>query len=183
MLAKNLTRNELIEENKKLIDKIEADIGKIERVFGNETPSFLRENFKELLNKNNKPLEDLSTEKLRTFNRDLNYMKNLKSLSIEGVNNYNAVIEPMKNFYDTLSAEDKKKFNKIISSAYEYTNLLFDFKYTVIEYVTEQMNDGVDSSDILKELIENFTFAYDEMTPLGGTKEDLGKTFKTFLRF
>lgn len=175
-----LSYEELIKENQRLIRNLNVQSRKIERL-GERASQIATDKFKELKQKLPKDLTQLNEKELRTLNRDLRYIRSLKSSTEKGA------IEAEKNFGriqyfkdNAMDEDDWKDFWKIYERVGEgRENLMENFKYEVLETIVDLQIAGFNNEQIVK-LIRD-TFDKSQVMYLDATKFEKDKLFINLL--
>lgn len=175
-----LSYEDLIKEIQRLIRNLNAQSKKIDGL-GERASQFAVNKFKELKQKLPKNLKQLNEKELRTLNRDLKYIRSLKSATekgaIEAEKNYGKV-QYLKN--NVLTEEDINSIWNIYERISEgREGLMNNFKYEVLDTIIELQFAGFNNGEIVK-LIRN-TFDKSQVAYLKPTQIEKDRLFINLL--
>lgn len=171
-----LSYEDLIKENQRLIRNLNAQGKKIERL-GERASQFATNKFKELKQKLPKDLKQLNEKELRTLNRDLKYIRSLKSSTEKGA------IEAEKNFGKVQYLKDNvltEEDMNIVWEIYERISegregLTNNFKYEILDTIIELQFAGFNNGEIVR--LIRYAFDKSQASYLNTTQTEKDRLF------
>ena len=174
------SRDELLKESRLLYQKLNRQIKAIDKsqkpLLRDATNRF--KEFKKDFKYND--LSKYSDTMLKNAYRDLKYIDDLKSSTLEGAEEATRTFGTTKQFLDTLSQTKQKEFWDIYEKAYKnlMPSLVDKYKYEMFGILTNEMMLGQDTEEIFSKIQEAFDTAYE----IGGSEEEKGELFAENLK-
>ncbi len=166
----DLGQENLLEKTEKLVRDLSERVEKIEGL-GNSAPQYATQAFRNLDIPEN--LEDLSEEKLQTLYRDLKYIDNLKTSTLQGAINAQQTWEPIKDKLDILSPKTQNKFWDIYNKITDrFGGTYINYKYTIMETVEDYLFGHTNLDIDIDRAIDQIMEKYDETLEELGSKAD-----------
>lgn len=158
MKASNLTREELLKENRRLIKNLRSRIGRIEEL-DLKSPIYAQSKFQELMKNTPSKISDLDTKELQTLYRDLKYISSLKSATLRGAREVAGNYEPIREKMSVFSKELQGKVWEIYGKMYDKIGQV-KYKYTIMDTIIDIMFSGEDTEKIVHDLTNLYDEAY-----------------------
>lgn len=157
MMYQDLSRNEMIEEIKRLTKNLSRRAKSIESLGDSYSQDFVK-SFKSTRKQFTGRYANMSDEQLEKLLRNLRYENNLTGSTVEGVKFLKNKFEPIKEKISTLSPKTQHKvietYNKVMEKA---ESLLDKYRYELLEIVTNKIYEGENPEEIVQEIHESFT--------------------------
>lgn len=122
-------------------------------------------------------------KRVKTLYRDIKYIERLKSATLEGAekvkSEFGFIEERLRNFTE----DNRKAAWKSYQKLYDEAPIIAQFKYEILDVITETLAEGVDINKVLSDMQKRFRESYEKLNTEGRyTYEDLGLSYSRKLR-
>lgn len=161
MKAHNTNKQDLLRDIREIDKNLSRRMGRIRSK--ENLPQYAVNSYDKLKSRINfKKLNSLNAEELTKVYRNISYINNLKSSTVEGAKIAAKTYEPLKERLATLSPSSRKKIQTLYNKYVEETAGLSDFfKYEILDTETDLFFEGENEEDILYRLTKIFNEAYE----------------------
>lgn len=137
------TDEELLNETKKLLNRLGKKVVNIEAL-GEQYPQWATSQYRETIEKYGVDLEKLDRKELWNMYRDLKYINNLKTATVEGAKSAHAKFQKVRNKLNSLSPDLQKKFWEMYSKAVSNESLREKFRYDIMSTAIDNLEISTD---------------------------------------
>lgn len=162
MKASTLSRKEQQKEVRRLVKNLSRRIARIENLnlSGSQYAINRYREIEKTLPKNLRPATD---KQIQTLYRDLRYVDSLKTGTVKGAKETMKTFEPIKEKLSILSKDTRQKFWEAYGKLYENATTMANFKYEIFDVMTDYIFQGVDTDEIVLEIIDMYKNILEEM--------------------
>ena len=161
MKAQNLDRDELLKENRKLIRQLRARFKNIEKAGVDiSAPVYAPYKFKDLMANTPKDLRTMGNTDLTKLNRDLRYIKDLKTASLKGARKAASDFNPIQKNLDLLSKDTRDKYYDVYKHLYENSSLIEKFKYSALQEIFDEALIATSPEDLEQKIMALYDKIY-----------------------
>lgn len=126
-------------------------------------PTYAVEHMKKLeLKFRDKSVSNMSRQEMISVYRELKYISQLKTSTVEGAIKSADVFSPIADKLQSFSPELKRKFWEVFGKSYEENRLLDRFKYEIFEHIIDEVNSATDTDELTAKVLQAYQETVEE---------------------